>query len=324
MFPPEEVFEGNRGSPLEKRLTCESRLGLEIWKPCLRFTILATVRHSEVREDGFRRVRVRRPATSPMKSILLFLLTVALATIASAAEDLSAVPVEKLIDDLAQIDSQALGLHGTALAFGFSAEDKPPQFGGGVPGSRAPKTPPQMRELARRGPAVLTQLIGHLDDKRPTKLAISKDSTMWRYFSDEYDPKTRPNRQKPHPRENIEKHFDGGYPVKIGDVCYALIGQIVNRNLRPVHYQPTLGLVINSPIEAPALIKRVKKDWGGVGVAAHKASLIADAQSGDQVWDFGPALVRLRFYYPDDYKRLKVGNLKKRITEFESEEKKPH
>ncbi len=259
-----------------------------------------------------------------MKSTVLILLTLALVTIASAAEDLSTTPAEKLIDYLTQIDSQAPGLHGTASVLGFIAEDKPAQFGGGVLGSTAPKTPPQMRELARRGPAVLAQLIGHLDDKRPTKLTIGDDFFMFRYFSDEYDPKTHPKKQEPHSRNTLEKNFDGGYTVKIGDVCYALIGQIVNRNLFPVRYQPTAGLVINSPIEAPTLIERVKKDWGGLDVAAHKASLIADAQSGDHVWAFGPALVRLRFYYPDDYKRLKMGDLKKRVTEFEADEKKPH
>jgi hypothetical protein len=259
-----------------------------------------------------------------MKTVLFVWLSFALATIASAADDLSAIPVEKLIDDLALIDSQAPGLHGTALVLGFIAEDKPPQFGGGVLGSTAPTTPPQMRELARRGPTVLPQLIDHLDDKRPTKLTIGEDFFMFRYFSDEYDPKTRLKKEPVHLRKTLEKNFDGGYTVKIGDVCYALIGQIVNRSLSPVRYQPTAGLVINSPIEAPALVERVKKDWGGLDVAAHKASLIADAQSGDQVWASGPALVRLRFYYPDDYKRLKTGDLKKRIAEFESDEKKTH
>ncbi len=56
----------------------------------------------------------------------------------------------------------------------------------------------------------------------------------------------------------------------------------------------------------------------------HKASLIADAQTGERFWIFGSALVRLRFYYPDDYGRLKNGDLKMRIIEFESEEKKQH
>lgn len=34
-------------------------------------------------------------------------------------------------------------------------------------------------------------------------------------------------------------------------------------------------------------------------------------------------LVRLRSYYPDDYQRLKAGELKKQIAEFESDEEKP-
>ena len=106
-------------------------------------------------------------------------------------------------------------------------------------------------------------------------------------------------------------------------MCYALVGQIVNRILSPVRYQPTGILVINSPIEAPALIERVKKDWDGLDAAAHKASLITDAHSRDQDWTSGPALARLRFYYPDEYKRLKTGGLKKRIAEFEADEKKP-
>lgn len=258
-----------------------------------------------------------------MKSVLLVCLTLALASVASAADDLSAIPVEKLIDELALIDSQASGLHGTASVLGFIAEDRPLEFGGGVLNSPAPENRPQMRELVRRGAPVLLQLIAHLDNKRLTKLTIGKDFFFaFRIFSDEYDPKTRPKNGPFYGRERLEKNFDGEYTVKIGDVCYALIGQIVNRRLLPVRYQPTAGLVINSPIEVPALVERVKKDWGGVDVAAHKASLIADAQFGDHVYWFGPALVRLRFYYPEDYKRLKAGALKKRIAAFEADEKK--
>lgn len=258
-----------------------------------------------------------------MKTALSVFLTLALATVASAAEDLSDTSVEKLIDDLALIDSQAPGLHGTASVRAFIAGDRPPQFNGGILGSPAPKTPPQMRELVRRGPTVVPQLIGHLDDKRPTKLTIGESFFMFRYFSDEYDPKARLKKEPLRPRMNLERNFDGGYTVKVGDVCYAVIGQIVNRELSPVRYQPSAILAINSPIEAPILVERVKKDWDGLDIATHKASLIVDAQSSDQVRPFGAALVRLRFYYPDDYKRLKQGDLKKRITKFESDEKNP-
>ncbi len=261
----------------------------------------------------------------PMKSALSTILLMFSFVMANAAEDLSTTPVEKLIDGLAQIDSQAPGIHGTASMMGFIAENKPPRFSGGVLGSPAPKTPLQMRELARRGARVLPQLIRHLDDKRPTKLTIGAGKDfffMFQYFSDEYDPKTRTKTQDPYVRGKLEKNFDGGYTVRIGDVCYAIIGQIVNRELLPVRYQPTAGLVINSPIVAHTLIKRVTHDWGGLDAAAHQASLIADAQSGDNIQDFGPAIVRLRFYYPEEFHRLKDGLLKKRIAEFELDERK--
>jgi hypothetical protein len=250
-------------------------------------------------------------------------MSLAFAAITTAANEISETPVEKLIDDLTQIDAPAPGLHGTADVLGFIAEDKPLHFGGGVLGSPAPKTPPEMRELARRGVQVLSQLITHLDDKRPTKLTIGGDFFMFRYFSDEYDPKSPPKTKPVFTRGSFEKTFDGGYTVKVGDACYSLIGQIVGRNLFPVRYQPSAGLVINSPIEAPVLIERVKNDWSGLSIDAHKASLITDAQSGTHPWTYGPALVRLRFYYPDDYKRLRMGELKEKIAEFEIFEKNP-
>ena len=261
---------------------------------------------------------------SQSKFTLLVLISLAAVTIVKAADTLSGTPVEDLIDDLTQIDSPAPGLHGTASVVGFIAEDKPLRFGGGVLGSPAPKTPPAMRELARRGPQVIPHLISHLDDRRPTKLTIGKAFFTFRYFSDEYDPKNPPKRGPAYPRGTMKKHFEGGYTVRVGDVCYAIIGQIVGRELTAVRYQPTAGLVINSPIEAPVLIERVNKDWSGLSVASHRESLIADAQCGNHPWTYGPALTRLRFYYPDDYKKLREGDLKKRIGEFESDEKKPY
>ncbi len=142
---------------------------------------------------------------------------------------------------------------------------------------------------------------------------------MFEYFSDEYDPKTRAHRGR---RVGLEKNFDGKYTVRVGDVCYALIGQIVNRYLLAIRYQPTAGLVVNSPIEAPVLIKEVKRDWGDIDANEHMASLLADARAGKDLWGYGPALRRLRFYYPDEYRQQGVGALKKKIRNFESSEKK--
>jgi hypothetical protein len=225
----------------------------------------------------------------------------------------------QLIDKLVDIDAQAAGLDSTAYVRAFIADNSLAEFDGGVIGSDAPKNFPQMKELVRRGVSSLPLLIEHLDDKRPTKLTVGGDFFMFAYFSDEYDPKT------PVPGERhagLEKRFDGKYAVRVGDVCYALIGQIVNRNLLPIRYQPTAGLVVNSPIESPVLIQNVKRDWGDVDAKEHMASLLADARAGRDLWQYEPALRRLRFYYPDEYRQQAVGALKNKIRIFESSEEK--
>jgi len=227
--------------------------------------------------------------------------------------------VAQLIDELVDIDAQAAGLHSTAYVRAFIPDDSPAEFAGGVIGSDAPKSFPQMTELVRRGASSLPLLIQHLDDKRLTKLTVGGDFFMFRYFSDEYDPKTTVSRRQ---RAGLEKNFEGKYTVRVGDVCYALIGQIVNRNLLPIRYQPSMGLVVNSPIEAPVLIEEVKRDWSDIDANGHKASLLADARNGNDLWEYEPALRRLRFYYPDEYHQQAIGGLKKKIRKFESGEKK--
>ena len=225
---------------------------------------------------------------------------------------------EQLVAQLLDIDVPAVGLHPTVLVRAFIAENQPAKIEGGVIGSGGPKVYPQMQELVRRGVNSLPTLIKHLDDDRPTRLKVGGDFFVFRYFSDEYVPKV--GRQNPNATW-LERDFKGDYTVRIGDVCYVLIGQIVNRNLSAVRYQPSAGLVVNSPIEVPKLIDEVKRDWAGVGAESHMASLLTDARRGSEFWSYGPALERLRFYYPDEYHREAVGELKAKIRDFEVREK---
>jgi hypothetical protein len=238
---------------------------------------------------------------------------------AGSTVDNTNLSVAELINDLVNIDAQAPGLHSTAWIRAFIADNSPDEFDSAVIGSVAPTNFPQMTELVRRGVSSLPLLIEHLDDERPTKLTVGGDSFMFEYFSDEYDPKTPDPRER---RARLERKFEGKYTVRVGDVCYALIGQIVNRNLLAIRYQPSAGLVVNSPIEAPVLIKEVKQDWGDIDANEHMASLLADARAGNDLREYGPALRRLRFYYPDEYRQQAVGALGKKIRNFEASEKK--
>lgn len=266
-------------------------------------------------------------------------------TPAVSGDDYAKSSVNQLIDDLTEINSQSPGITSAAIYEGFIADSSPGLFQGGVLGVTPPKVPRQMSELVRRGPSALPELIRHLDDKRLTKLEVGNrtsgrqvgvDAFMFTVFSDEYDSRLHrwfDEKELDGPPQSMEKDFHGRYTVKVGDVCYVLIGQIVNRQLFAVRYQPTAGLVVNSPIEAPALIEKVKNDWGNVDAEALKASLLADIQRTDYPKRLGavgfteavinPALQRLRFYFPDTYNALEGGDLKKR-NRFEKQKSREH
>jgi hypothetical protein len=246
----------------------------------------------------------------------------------------AAASTEELVASLSRIDAPAPGLAGTAVYSVFIAEDGDPEFQTGILGSPAPVVPAQMRELVRRGLSALPILIQHLDDAHFTNLTIDDDRLMWRQFDDEYDPRIRSSRPPCDAacfrRKFGETRSFGGahrvrifkraYRVRIGDVCFVLIGLIVNRNLTAVRYQPTGGLVVDSPIETPALGERVRMDWTNLDARSHQASLLGDIEAGNGY--FAPsALRRLRFYYPDAYAALGGEAARKRAA-FEAAEKK--
>jgi hypothetical protein len=184
-----------------------------------------------------------------------------------------------------------------------------------------PVVVPQMRELVRRGVDVLPALIAHLNDQRPTLLVIKREGIlMWAMFAAEYDPKSRTGLVGwADPTEAFKANkFPNEYTVKVGDICYALVGQIVNRRLWPVRYQPTGGLIINSPIQSPILVQKIWNDWGNLDSPGHKESLLEDIRHAHRTYEFAPAMVRLKFYYPDAYKSLRGKNLEKRVA-FETD-----
>ncbi len=232
--------------------------------------------------------------------------------------------VQELIDSLCDTDSVVVGAHPTVFTSAFLAIDDAPQFVGGVLGSEAPQANPSMKRLAQLGLEALPELISHLDDRRPTKLKVGgEDIIMSRWFDEEYDPRHRAATDDaeqallPDVDNMFERQFENEYVVKVGDLCYVLVGQIVNRNLHAVRYQPTSCLVVNSPIESPSLIKRVKRDWGLLTRQEHIDSLRNDLMNAEGEWDGMPALSRLRYYYPEVVEDLHAGALRAKIDEIE-------
>ena len=225
--------------------------------------------------------------------------------------------IERLIGDLCSLDTIAVGLHPTASVTAFLATNDDAQFTGGVIGSQAPMANPTMRRLVQLGVNALPSLIAHLGDKRPTKLTVGNQFPIeWCRFDQEYDRRGRSEHEEA--ESSFERMFTGGYVVKIGDVCFVLIGQIVNRSLLAVRYQPSGGMVVNSPIESPDLVVEVRRDWCALTQQQHLESLMTDLENADGAWDGTPALVRIRYYYPDAIPAIKSKLLKKKVADIDA------
>ena len=89
------------------------------------------------------------------------------------------------------------------------------------------------------------------------------------------------------------------------------LGQIVNRSFSATRYQPTGGLIINSPTYSERLRKVILKDWTGLSADKHKQLLIQDFQRSDGERRRTGAYLRLAFYYPETVESLVLAELAK-------------
>jgi len=204
--------------------------------------------------------------------------------------------VDQLLDVATPVDGANAGFGSGGRAIVMALQDNPATHG-----SSLPDTPAAMRQLAQMGVAALPTLLKHLDDPRPTKLSIHRNPGNFdAFFGDEYDARaTIPSastsasaelaRYAQHPVPN------GEYIIRVGDLCFVLVGQIVNRNLVAARAEG-VSRIINSPVETPALAAATRKDWGRLTPTDHAVSLLQDIDRHRG----NPALTyaRLCYYYP--------------------------
>ncbi len=103
------------------------------------------------------------------------------------------------------------------------------------------------------------------------------------------------------------------YTLKVGDVCFAIIGQIIERRYLAVRYQPSAIVIINSPVEDTTLAKAVRDIWSGTNAARRLLdSLLFDYSTegvfnGESLdgWSIGShlqceAALRLLYFFPHE------------------------
>jgi hypothetical protein len=253
-----------------------------------------------------------------------------------AGIDYSQKSVAELIDDLTQIDSQSIAINARYWHAGFIADETPAALRTNRYGMVFPDAAPQMRELVRRGPLALPELINYLDDKRLTRLDVGGFGVFGaKWFGDEYSPRIRDSQPSGLDPSWTPKSFTT-YTLRVGDICYALIGQIVNSQLQTLQPIPSGLLQVNSPLMAPVLIEKIGKDWGNGEAETLKASLMADIHGTSGPFQnihteqedlytkivVNPALRRLRLYFPDSYNALAGDDLTRKL-EFERQDAAP-
>jgi len=229
--------------------------------------------------------------------------------------------IETLIASLAAIDSPDCGLSQTMTGHAFLALEGRMSVEALLLTDQKFQSSGALKALVQMGPPALPSLLAHLNDTQPTKLRITHDYPFGAMnYANELmgnpvnsaEQSVLQARQQDETSANNDEGVES-YTVKVGDVCFVAVGQIVGREYSAVRYQPTACIVLNSPTHDPALCAEVRAIW-----ASHNPrkkvldSLLVDYATrgkfnGDSLdgWDLGSSLqieaaMRLLYYFPSE------------------------
>jgi hypothetical protein len=229
--------------------------------------------------------------------------------------------IRGLIAALAKIETPDFGFSPTTSGHAF-APVKGTEHAGTLLMVRQPhQTFPAFRQLVQLGPRALPFLLEALSNTTPTRLTIKHDTMMgamwfdrelWGNPADQVEQRVLDSA----PRRGLfgrgpTEQSPTSYTVRVGDVCFVAIGQIVGREYQAVRYQPTMCVVINSPVQDPMLARQVRTIWSSKSPAHHLLNTllrdyhtqgIFNGRSLDG-WDVGSrlqvsAVMRLLYYFP--------------------------
>jgi ankyrin repeat protein len=229
-------------------------------------------------------------------------------------------PTIALIDQLEKLDTQDTGYSGSVSGSSF------------LPlGHRtasvlllSPATPSgksdAMLSLAKLGSKAVPALLDHLDDDRKTKIVIQ--NRLFGFFGISQDDGEKAEDEVAKGKGENPFGAPKQYTLRVGDLCYVALGQIVNRNYTAVQYIPSGNVSITSVPHSKKLRADLKKQWSDFTAEKHLASLTKDLNSkkgkGDEDDDTARvgASLRLAYYFPKEFESIAVKQLHRPTRNF--------
>lgn len=237
--------------------------------------------------------------------------------------------VRILIRSFAEIEHPDFGFSATLSGQNFAAIDGNARFGGGLITDHQLKTNAAFKELVTLGPKALPQLLVSLGDTTPTKFVVNHETSMftamWHARELENNPANPYEHQKlaagSDPPDLSTEVYVEEYTLKVGDVCFVALGQIVGRNYSAIRYQPSACIVIKSTASDREFRELIRSIWRHED--PHKFlfdSLLHDystrAPFKERAWSRASefqcgAAKRLLFYFPDTASAFIAERIKK-------------
>ncbi len=218
-------------------------------------------------------------------------------------------PVVALIDKLVELDTQDTGYSGADSGGSFLPLGRS-EASGRLISPRQGKfgSSDAMKSLVKLGMKAVPALLERLSDDRKTKIVIEHEGFFggMSVHHDEGDDPT-------------EKFGDAGsrYTVRVGDLCYVALGQIVNREYSAVQYIPTAFVSITCMPRTKKLRAEMVKEWGKLTADSHRDSLVKDFKTREYRVSRAAA-VRLGYYYPETFEPLVVKELTSAASDTEA------
>jgi hypothetical protein len=234
--------------------------------------------------------------------------------------------IRELIAYLAKLDRPDFGLSATMSGTEFAPIPGQQHAEAFLLTNHGLKGLSALKELVTLGADALPLLLDSLDDRTPTKVVVKHESMIGvMSFARELpvnpvNPTEAAIRDVPDPKETIVDE----YTIKVGDVCFVAIGQIVGRGYQAVRYQPTACIVLNSPTHDAKLCANVRAMWKSDDPRRKLFdSFCTDYATvgifnGDSLDGWGvastlqcSAALRMLFYFPRETAALIAGRLDK-------------